>query len=76
MLSNPIEVEVIVCLLWAAFALISISPAALLFTGRPKRARQANIGPSRDEVASVLAHLWTPHPAKPPPSREQPLATA
>jgi hypothetical protein len=72
MLSNPTEVEVIVWLLWAAFALLSISPVALLFTGRPKRSPFADIGPSGDQLAPALKQLWSQHSAK----AQQPLATA
>ena len=74
MLSDPIAVEVIVCLVWAAFALIAISPVALLIR-RPKRSPFADIGPSGDQLAPALKQLWSQHSAKPPPPREQPLAT-
>ena len=53
-----------------------VSPTALLFIGRPKRPRYADIGPSRDQVAPLLAHLWTVHSPKPPHSQAKPLATA
>jgi hypothetical protein len=76
MFASVSQVELIVCLLWAGFAIVAISPAALLFIGRPKRPRYADIGPSRDQLAPVLAHLWTVHSPKPPHPQAKPLATA
>jgi hypothetical protein len=74
MLSNPNQVEAVVWLLWVAFALVAISPVALLIR-RPKRSPFSGIGPSGDQLAPVLKQLWSQHSAKPPPSLEQPLAT-
>jgi len=73
MFANPNQVEAVVWLLWAAFALIAISPVALLIR-RPKRSPLADLGPSGDQLAPALKQLWSQHSTKPPPPR--PLATA
>jgi hypothetical protein len=70
------NVELIVCLLWVAYALVAISPVTLLLIGRPRQAPRTDLGPSRDQVALVLGHLWTVHSPKPPRSHARPLATA
>jgi len=71
MFADPIQLEAAVWMLWAAFALVAISPVALLIR-RPRRF--AGIGPSADQLAPALKQLRTQHSAKPPASR--PLATA
>jgi hypothetical protein len=75
MSANINQVELIVGLLWVGFAVVALSPITLLFFGRPRRPRYADIGPSGELLAPALKHLSAAHSAKPPP-QAGPLATA
>ncbi|MCX5684254.1 MAG: hypothetical protein NT049_11285 [Planctomycetota bacterium] len=64
MFANFNQAELFAGVLWAAYVVVSLSPITLLFIGRRKRSRRADIGPSQDQLAPILKHLLAVHSTK------------